>query len=130
MDLSGIHASQLNALTEPMADIRFGSLTLEHFHADITGDKRQASADVFMHYHDLTIAVSGRHGFLHKLRNRFGQSLAVREDNPSPTGKEKRAEQLHLVRSESKSFFNLIWKMLLKGAMEIALKNKVPFLQG
>lgn len=124
IDVTGITATQLDPLTPPMAPVRVHSFVLDAFHANIRGDERHATASVQMLYHDLVLDVSPNKGSNDEggLKNVAAAILAVWPDNPMKNGKLRAAG--HVYRSRvSRSFFNLIWKTMLDGVKEIALRE-------
>lgn len=124
VDIAGLDASHVTALTLPMTDVRITSFRLDAFHADIAGDERYAGGNVTMRYRDLAIDPAGtRQSFW----NDLGNGLAVRHNNPASLGGEQIALNRTRPRLRSKSFFHLIWKVMFDGVREIVLRDNGPF---
>jgi hypothetical protein len=121
-----LDAPALDTVTQALAKASVRSFHLDELSVNLTGDERQARADVHMRYDHLTLellkADSGRVA-PKPLLSFLVNHLAVHADNPSGSDAERTALGVTQTRDPYKSFFNLIWKTMFTGIRTIALKR-------
>ena len=130
-DLKGtVHnltAPHLNAVAEPLSNMRINSLHIDLLAFQVHGDDFAGNGKVQMRYNDLAFVlrktdeetgVTKTKKFLTKLINKF----VIYRSNPSD-GLERSANNVVYARTSSKSFFAVVWKTIFFGMQNIMLKS-------
>lgn len=126
--LLNVGASQLNALSVPLANTEIPSLELHRLDFTVAAEDFTAHADVDMSYNHLSIIlrkVDAQTGnrvtrkFITKLLNRY----VLRPDNPDAAGRVFRARQVPFSRLTTQSFFGVIWKAVFGGMENIMMRS-------
>jgi hypothetical protein len=121
------HATQLNAIAEPLSNNQIASLTIQSLDFQIHGDNFRADGKVQMKYNDFVMILRKTNEetgdaktkqFLTKFLNKF----AIHSSNPSE-GRERVAYNVLYARTSDKGFFGVIWKTIFAGMQNIMLKS-------
>ncbi len=127
-DVKSINAAQLNALAEPLANVKLQSFNISRIDFTIRGDDFGAQSDVAMQYDNLFVLLQKEDAktgemktkkFMTKLLNRF----TLHESNPGPGGVVRKAAGAQRARVSSQSFFGLVWKSLFTGMQGVMMKS-------
>lgn len=125
--INNVNAIQLNAVTEPLANIKLTSLDVHSLKFQMQGDDYSTRGKVEMRYDDLAIILrktdeetgaTKTKKFLTKIINK----VIVYPSNPSG-GQERVANDVIYARISSKSFFGVIWKTIFFGMQTIMMKT-------
>lgn len=125
--LHDLDAPQLDKTTQALALAEIKSAHISKMEIDIYGNERRASSDMVLLYNDLKIklqkmnkdsSTAKRMGFLSFLAN----NVLLYPANPMP-GEEIRKTHVEIIRGEYKSFFNLVWKNIFEGTINIVARN-------
>jgi len=125
-DISKLEASQLNAVSIPLAQASVKSLDVRDLHYYAAGNEHTATGSLRMLYKNLEIDLTKKDEDDGKIKKRkllsfLVNNLVVYKDNPS-NDKERKAAGIQTIRDPQKSFFNLIWKTLFNSFKEITIR--------
>lgn len=127
-DVKNVTAAQLNALVEPLTNMRLRSFDMKRLDFTMRGDDFGTTSNVTMWYDNLFVllqkedAETGKvktQKFMTKLLNRF----TLYESNPGPDGTLRHATGAKRTRLSSQPFFGLVWKGLFTGMQDVMLKS-------
>ncbi|HUQ96443.1 MAG TPA: hypothetical protein VM010_02175 [Chitinophagaceae bacterium] len=127
-DVKNVSANQLNALAEPLANVKLQSFNMKKLDFTMQGDDYSATSNVTMRYDNLFVLLQKQNEetgavktkkFMTKLLNRF----TLQENNPGPDGVLRKAVGAQRSRISSQSFFGLVWKSLFTGMQEVMMKT-------
>lgn len=127
--MTSMDGTRLNDITKPLAlaDIRRLQIDGIRFHVD--GSEAGARARFTMRYHDMDVDLlekeSGEPMNKKHVTTFVADKLLLFRANPMPR-KDMRSVQPQVVRDETKSFFNVIWKTLFTGVLQTV--GRVGFL--
>ncbi|MGI8952302.1 MAG: hypothetical protein ACR2FN_12065 [Chitinophagaceae bacterium] len=118
-----INETVLNPITKPLALVEIDNADVKNLKAHVEGDNYKASAEITFLYDNLKITAlkkdedaqskTKKRKFLSFLAN----SLILQKSNPSANGKITTVNSFYQ-RDVHKSFFNLIFKVILKGILD------------
>jgi hypothetical protein len=120
VDLGPMNGTALNKAAVPLGLFEINSLSIKKLRAHIIANSYNAHSSVFFVYDDLKItALKPDNG---KLKHRGFLSFVANTFilNKSNTGSEAESKYVFLKRDPQRSFFNLIWKSILKGITNTA----------
>jgi hypothetical protein len=127
-DVKNIRAEQMNALAEPMANVKMRSFDMKRIDFTIQGNDFGATSDVTMWYDNLFVELQKQDDetgvvttkkFMTKLLNRF----TLYESNPGRDGTLRKATGAQRSRISTQPFFGLVWKSLFTGMQGVMLKS-------
>lgn len=126
--IGAVNATQLNAVSEPLAGIRIHTFNMQRLQFSLSGDQLTTVSNVSMPYHNLDVdfqrtdeetgAVSSKK-LITKLLNKY----VIYHQNPEPGGTERKAAGLKRTRTSAQTFAALIWQSIFAGMQEIMLKK-------
>lgn len=119
---------QINEQTKAFSMIELKSFNMKSMNLQLTGDEHGAQGNFTMLYNNLGIrilknpeqAADGKRkkGLLTFIAN----NMVLYSNNPMP-GEAVRKVRTDVTRDEMKSFFNLVWKSILQGVQETAIRD-------
>jgi len=127
-DVKNVSATQLNALAEPLANVKMRSFDMKRLDFTMKGDDFSATTDVTMLYDNLFVLLQKQDEetgalktkkFMTTLLNRF----TLYESNPGPNGVVRKAVGAQRSRLSSQAFFGFVWKSLFSGMQEVMMKS-------
>lgn len=114
-----------STLLEPLAMVKIEEGSMQSLHFDIAGNRFGAQSNVTASYKDLKVAMlkeddgeAQKRGLISLLANWF----KVKSNNPAKEGEEPRHSSVTYEHPQGKSFFNLLWKALLEGLSDQAMR--------
>lgn len=125
--LQNVTASQINPISTTLANVAVPSVQIDAINFFIRGEDFGATADVQMHYSNLSLILRKRDAetgtnstqkFLTNLLNKF----AMYPSNPSG-GLERKASGVKVARLTTQTFFGVIWQAVFAGMQNIMLKS-------
>lgn len=125
-------AKEFTPVVRGMAKVEIKSCNVKSVDFDIKGNEMSAKGVVKFIYSDLKINVMEEDEDTKKLKKKGFKSMlaniiAIKQDNPA-RGEAARVAYPTNQRDIKKSFFNLVWKNLSKGLMEIAATDAIQAL--
>lgn len=123
-----LQARQINEQTKAFASIEVKSLNMKNMHVQLAGDERQASGNFTMRYSNLGIRILKKPEDVEDGKRKKGlltfiaNNMVIYSNNPMP-GEDVRHVEIQVDRDELKSFFNLIWKNILQGVQNTAIRD-------
>jgi len=129
--IGALAGGRLQALAEPLANIRLKALQLQQLRFSLQGDEYTARGSVWMRYRNLELVLLKRDAetglletkkFLTKLINRY----TLLQNNPAPGAPEMMARNIEKSRLMTQSFFGLIWKVIFSGMQTIMTNTGEP----
>jgi hypothetical protein len=127
-NVSDVKASQLNGLSEPLANIKLQSFDMERLDFFISGDDFTATGNVKMKYSNLYLLLQKRDEetgavstkkFLSKIINKY----TFQSSNPGPDGYERTANNVVRSRLMTQAFLGLIWKTIFTGMQDVMISR-------
>lgn len=127
-DVKNVTAGQLNALVEPLTNMRLRSFDMKRLDFTMQGNDFNAASNVTMWYNNLFVLLQKQDDetgevktkkFMTKLLNRF----TLYESNPGPGGTLRKATGAQRARISSQPFFGFVWKALFTGMQEVMLQS-------
>ena len=125
--IGGIDASQLNAISEPLANARFSSLNINELHFSVRGSAYKSVGTVRLKYDNLYVQLQTTEDdgsvqtkkFITKILNKY----TLHPSNPGIDGIERQSGEVPYFRPGSQSFFTFIWKTVFAGMQRVMLKT-------
>lgn len=123
-----LQARQINEQTKAFASIEVKSLNMKSMHVQLAGDEHQASGNFTMRYNNLGIRILKKPEEVEDGKRKKGlltfiaNNMVIYSNNPMP-GEDVRHVETQVDRDELKSFFNLIWKNILQGVQNTAIRD-------
>ncbi|HEX2534742.1 MAG TPA: hypothetical protein VHK69_13445 [Chitinophagaceae bacterium] len=123
-----VSAAQLNAVSEPLANVQIRSLALQRLDFRMTGEDFSVTGRVGMVYRDLSVVLRKRDEetgevetkkLLTKLLNKF----VLYPSNPGPDGNVRVSESYRVARLSTTPFFGLVWKTIFTGMQNVMMKS-------
>lgn len=114
-----------NSFLEPLALIRVEQGSLQGLHFQVAGNKFGAQSNVTILYRDLKVATLREDsGEIEKrgLFSLFVNWLKVNDSNPEKEGEQPKHSSVRYDHPQGRSFFNLLWKSLMAGIQDTAMK--------
>ena len=112
----------LNVVSVPMALLRLNSGVIHSLDFNFKGDNLGAGGKLVMKYSGLKVDLLRNDKKSNDVKKKklvsFFANMIVKNDNPS--GSDLREVNPHFDRNVQKSFFNLVWKTILKGMKKTA----------
>jgi hypothetical protein len=127
-NIANVNASQLNRLSEPLANIKLQSFDMERLDFFVSGDDFTATANVKMKYKNLYLLVQKRDEetgavstkkFLSKIINKY----TFQNSNPGTDGYERTATNVVRSRLMTQAFLGLIWKTIFTGMRDVMINR-------
>lgn len=127
-NVKNVAAEQLNALAEPLANVRLQSFDMKNLDFSMQGNDFSATTNLVMWYDHLFVVLQKKNEetgvvktkkFMTKLLNRF----TLYDSNPGPGGVLRKATGVQRARISSQPFFGLVWKALFSGMQGVMLKS-------
>jgi hypothetical protein len=128
-NLGAMDATQVNALTVPMAPARIENGRINALSFNLAGNSSNMTGDVKLLYKDLKVSLLQKDEETRKLEKKklasFAANIAIKNSNPSGKKDEVRTAHVNFKRDKHRSIFHLSWKSLYTGIKESAgIKNK------
>ena len=128
-NLGAMDATQVNALTVPMAPARIENGRINSLSFNLAGNSSNMTGDVKLLYKDLKVSLLQKDEETRKLEKKklasFAANIAIKNSNPSGKKDEVRTAHVNFKRDKHRSIFHLSWKSLYTGIKESAgIKNK------
>ncbi|MGN6292926.1 MAG: hypothetical protein ACTHMV_09305 [Chitinophagaceae bacterium] len=128
-NLGAMDATQVNALSVPMAPARIENGRINDLSFNLAGNSSNMTGDVKLLYKDLKISLLQKDEETRKLEKKklasFAANIAIKNSNPSGKKDEVRIAHVNFKRDRHRSIFHLSWKSLYTGIKEsVGIKNK------
>jgi hypothetical protein len=99
--------------------MKIKSLSIDQLEAHIKGSNYAAHGSVKFAYHDLAVDVlkADEEGDTKKrgLLSLIAKAFVIKKSNPSNEDKQAETYNVSYTRDVRKSFFNLVWKLMMEG---------------
>ena len=127
-DVKNVSAAQLNALSQPLANVKLQSFDMKRLDFSMRGDDFGATSNVTMWYDNLFVILQKQDEetgavktkkFMTKLLNKF----TLYESNPGPGGVLRKAVDARRSRISSQSFLSLVWKGIFTGMQDVMMRS-------
>ncbi|MCK7558997.1 hypothetical protein MKQ70_30075 [Chitinophaga sedimenti] len=130
--LGAMNAQEFTPVVRGLAMVEIKSCNVKSVDFNIDGDEMNAKGVVKFLYNDLKISVLDEDKETKKVKKKGFKSMlanmiAIKQDNPAPNEAARVAYPSYR-RDIRKSYFNLVWKTLSKGLMEIAATDAIQAL--
>lgn len=127
-EIRDVKASQLNALSQPLANIKIQSFDLHRLTFAIAADDYTARGRITMRYNNLFLVFQKQDeetGVLttKKLLTRVINRFTIHQSNPGEDGRERVAANAVRARLSFQGFSGLLWKTIFAGMQTIMIKN-------
>ncbi len=119
---SNYDLTDLNPILKPLAKVEIANCKLKKLDFNLSGERNKVNGNITMLYNNLRVKVLQTDLNSNKLKESKIYSLlanimVLKNDNPNVNGK-LTMSKVSLIRKKEQSFFNFIWKAILKGAKE------------
>lgn len=117
--LGKMNGEKMNTTTEGLALLRIKSCSIDQLKAHLKGSNYSASGKVKFLYHDLSVDIlkADEDGDTKKrgLLSLIAKTFVIKKSNPSKEGYDAPEYEVTYIRDVHKSFFNLVWKLIMEG---------------
>ena len=126
--MGALQGRQINEQTKAFTNVEIKSFNMKSMNLQLTGDEHQAHGSFTMLYNNLGIRILKKPENIEDGKRKKGlltfiaNNMVLYSNNPMP-GEEVRKVQTKVERDEMKSFFNLVWKNILQGVQNTAIRD-------
>jgi hypothetical protein len=117
--LGKMNGTNMNPTTEALALMKIKSLSIDQLEAHIKGSNYAAHGSVKFAYHDLAVDIlkADDEGDTKKrgLFSLIAKAFVIKKSNPSNEDEKAETYNVSYTRDVRKSFFNLVWKLMMEG---------------
>lgn len=127
-EMGPLQNRQINEQTKAFSMIELKSFNMKSMNLQLKGDEHGAQGNFSMLYNNLGIRIlkkpeQAKDGKRKKgLLTFIANNMVLYSNNPMP-GEQVRKVNIDVERDEMKSFFNLVWKSILQGVQETAIRD-------
>ncbi len=124
--ITNLNAAQLQPVFKAMTSTDLQTFNMKRMDFTINGNEDRATGSLKMKYDEMDILLNrvegdksfNKRGLLSFLANR----LVIYKENPMKDEEEREARNIVVQRDATRSFFNLVWKIIFTSAGEIVLR--------
>lgn len=126
--LGALQGRQINEQTKAFARVEIKSFSMKSMNMQLSGNQDEARSKFTMVYNNLGIRILKKPENVENGKKKKGlltfiaNNMVLYSANPMP-GEDVRKVETYVKRDELKSFFNLIWKNILQGVQNTAIRD-------